>query len=37
MLITPIITLLIIVVGAAIHDYFQRNNETKRKLCSLQW
>lgn len=30
MLITPIITLLIIVVGAATHDYFQRNNETKK-------
>ena len=34
MLITPMITLLIIVVGAAAHDYFQRNKEKrKRKLC----
>lgn len=30
MLITPIITLLIIVVGAATHDYFQRNKEKKK-------
>jgi hypothetical protein len=30
MLITPIITLLIIVVGAATHDYFQRNEEEKK-------
>lgn len=30
MLITPMITLLIIVVGAATHDYFQRNEEEKK-------
>lgn len=30
MLITPIITLLIIVVGTATHDYFQRNEEEKK-------
>ena len=35
MLITPIITLLIVVVGAATHDYFQRNNETKKAKIVL--
>lgn len=35
MLITPIITLLIVVVGAATHDYFQRNKETKKAKIVL--
>ena len=35
MLITPIITLLIVVIGAATHDYFQRNEEKKKAKIVL--